>query len=214
MMAEKSKKRRTKIARQKLALRGSLWPDMDEDRLWRREKSDGWLSVPRTMPLLKQIMDILSKGKPVSSTYFDLWCRTYDDSFIVANKSREMAFFSGFTGERAERTWITRMRILAELGFIDIAEGPNGPISYVLIYNPYQVVMKHFQDGSINVASFNALKQRMIEIGAQDLDEAETEIKSAPKSAKGVSAQELDDLLNKPITTRRRRRRRKPAAAA
>ena len=204
MMAEKSKKRRTKIARQKLALRGSLWPELDEDRLWRREKSDGWLSVPRTMPLFKQIMDNLSKGKPVSSTYFDLWCRTYDDSFIVANKSREMAFFSGFTGERAERTWTSRMRILAELGFIDIAEGPNGPISYVLIYNPYQVVMKHFQDGSINVASFNALKQRMIEIGAQDLDEAETDAKSAPKSTKGKSSEKLDKLLRKPGTTRRR----------
>ena len=214
MMAEKSKKRRTKIARQKLALRGSLWPELDEDRLWRREKSDGWLSVPRTMPLFKQIMDNLSKGKPVSSTYFDLWCRTYDDSFIVANKSREMAFFSGFTGERAERTWTSRMRILAELGFIDIAEGPNGPISYVLIYNPYQVVMKHFQDGSINVASFNALKQRMIEIGAQDLDEAETDAKSAPKSTKGKSSEKLDKLLRKPGTTRRRTRRRKPAATA
>jgi hypothetical protein len=62
-MAEESKKRRTKIARQKLALRDSLWPKLDEDRLWRREISDGWLSVPRAMPLLMQIMDNLSKGK-------------------------------------------------------------------------------------------------------------------------------------------------------
>jgi hypothetical protein len=69
-----------------------------------RAHSDGWLSIPRAMPLLLQIMDNLSKGKPVSSAYLDLWCRTYDDSLIVANKSREMAFFSGFTGERAERT--------------------------------------------------------------------------------------------------------------
>lgn len=206
-MAEESKKRRTKIARQKLALRGSLWPKLDEDRLWRREISDGWLSVPRAMPLLMQIMDNLSKGKPVSSTYFDLWCRTYDDSFIVANKAREMAFFSGFTGERAERTWASRMRILEELGFIDIAEGPNGSISYVLIYNPYQTVMKHFQAGSINAASFNALRQRMIEIGAQDLDEAKTDA----KSAKSKSAEEL---LNKPVVARRRSRRRKPAATA
>ncbi len=154
-----------------------------------------------------QIMDNLSKGKPVSSTYFDLWCRTYDDSFIVANKAREMAFFSGFTGERAERTWASRMHILEELDFIGIAEGPNGRISYVLIYNPYQVVKKHFQAGSINAASFNALKQRMIEIGAQDLDEAEPDA----KSAKGKSAEEL---LNKPVAARRRSRRRKPAATA
>lgn len=178
-MAEVTKKQLTKIARQKLALRRSLWPNLDDSRLWTREKSVGWLSVPRPMPLLLQIMDYLSKGKPVSSTYLDLWCRTYDDSFLVANKAREMAFFSGFTGERAERTWASRMRILAELGFIDIAEGPNGSISYVLIYNPYQVVKEHVARGSINAATFNALKQRMIEIGAQDLDEAEPEAENA-----------------------------------
>jgi hypothetical protein len=139
-----------------------------------------------------QIMDNLSKGKPVSSTYLDLWCRTYDDSFVVANKAREMAFFSGFTGERAERTWASRMRILEELGFIAIAAGPNGPINYVLIYDPYQVVHTHYEKGRINAATYNALKARMIEIGAQDLDEAETEPKSAkPKPAKAASIKEL-----------------------
>jgi len=194
-----SKKRQTKIARQKLALRDSLWPKLDDNRLWMRERSDGWLSIPRSMPLLLQIMDNLSKGKPVSSTYLDLWCRTYDDSFIVANKSREMAFFSGFTGERAERTWASRMRILADLGFIDIAEGPNGSISYVLIYNPYQVVRNHVEKGHINSATFNALKQRMIEIGAQDLDEPEV-VEKAPKVAKPKS---LAEILNRPVRAKR-----------
>jgi hypothetical protein len=174
-MAEENKKRQKKITRQKLALRNSLWPKLDESHLWHREQSYGWLNIPRPMPLLMQIMDNLSKGKPVSSTYLDLWCRTYDDSFIVANKAREMAFFSGFTGERAERTWMSRMRILQELGFIDIAEGPNGPISYVLIYNPYNVVRAHFDKGDIDTRTYNSLKARMIEIGAEDLDNAEAE---------------------------------------
>ena len=167
-MTEETKKRVKKIARQKLALRSSLWPALkpDDARLWMRERSDGWLSIPRAMPLLMQIMDNLSKGKPVSSTYLDLWCRTYDNSFIVANKAREMAFFSGFTGERAERTWASRMRILKDLGFIDIAEGPNGSISYVVIYNPYQVVRRHFEAGGIDARTYNSLKARMIEIGA------------------------------------------------
>ncbi|TWA44242.1 hypothetical protein FB008_1382 [Sinorhizobium medicae] len=164
-----SQKRLSKIARQKLAMRSGLWPELDDDRLWQREKSDGWLSIPRAMPLLLQIMDALSKGKPVSSTYLDLWCRTYDDSFVIANKDREMAFFSGFTGERAVRTWASRMRILKDLGFIDIKDGPNGPISYILIFNPYLVVRDHYKAGRVNEAFFNALGQRMIEIGAQDL---------------------------------------------
>lgn len=208
-MAEENKKRLKKITRQKLALRASLWPKLDDTRLWMRERSDGWLSVPRAMPLLMQVMDNLSKGKPVSSTYFDLWCRTYDDSFIVANKAREMAFFSGFTGERAERTWASRMRILNDLGFIDIAEGPNGPISYVLIWNPYQAVRRHHEEGRINTATYNALKQRMIEIGAQDLDEAEAAQDSLP--AKTPKKPGLDAALSRSARPVRRPGRR-PAA--
>lgn len=169
-MVTENKKRLSKIARQKIRMRASLWPGLDESQLWIREKSDGWLSVPRPMPLLLQIMDCLSKGKPISSTYLDLWCRTYDDSFVIANKDREMAFYSGFTGERAVRTWTTRMHILKDLGFIDVKEGPNGPISYILIFNPYLVVRQHHEAGSVNAAFFNSMTQRMIEIGAQDLD--------------------------------------------
>ena len=156
-MATESKKRLKKIVRQKIAMRASLWPDLDESRLWEREKSAGWLSVPRPMPLLLQIMDSLSKGKPVSSTYLELWCRTYDDSFVIATKHREMAYYSGFTGERAVRTWATRMHILRDLGFIDIKEGSNGPISYVLIFNPYLVVGEHHQAGHVNAAFFKEL---------------------------------------------------------
>lgn len=172
-MVAVNKKQRSKIARKKMEIRSSLWPDLDESRLWDRQKSDGWLSVPRPMPLLSQIMDSLSKGRPVSSTYLDLWCRTYDDSFVIASKHREMAYYSGFTGERAVRTWMTRMRILKDLGFIDIKEGPNGPISYVLLFNPYLIVREQQEAGCVNAALFNSLLERMIEIGAHDLDAPE-----------------------------------------
>ena len=182
-MATESKKRLSKIARQKLRMRDTLWPELDEARLWSRERSDGWLSVPRPMPLLMKIMDSLSKGKPVSSTYLDLWCRTYDDSFIIANKDREMAYFSGFSGERAVRTWTMRMRTLKDLGFIDIKSGPNGPISYVLIFNPYLVVRQLYDAGQINESFFNSLAQRMIEIGAHDLSDPPDEEEAKPSSA-------------------------------
>jgi len=181
-MAEENKRRSRNIAQHMLSLRNSLWPRLDTAKLWSRQKSDGWLSVPRPMPLLLQMMDNLSKGKPVAATYLDLWCRTYDDSFVIAGKHREMAFFAGFTGERAENTWASRMRKLAELGFIDIKDGPNGPISYVLIYNPYHIVRTHNEQGNISTAAYNALTQRMIEIRAQDLDEQEDAI-AIPKTA-------------------------------
>jgi hypothetical protein len=197
-LAEETKKRRKKVERQKLALRATLWPNLDTKRLWDRQLSDGWLSVPRSMPLLLQMMDHLSKGKPVSSTYLDLWCRTYDDSFVIANKSREMAFFSGFAGERAERTWLSRMRILEELGFISIAAGPNGPVSYVLIFNPYLVIKHLAATGRLSDAALNALKQRMIEIGAHDMDEPEAE--PEPERVTQPKKLALQDLLKKRVS--------------
>lgn len=189
-MVEYSKKRLKKIARQKLSIRQSMWPDLAEEQLWNREKTKGWLTVPRAMPLLLRIMDILApKGKPVSQTYLDLWCRTYDDSFVIVNKPREMAYYSGFSGERAERTWATRMRILAELGFIDIRPGTNGPIHYLLLYNPYRVITRHYKDGRVGDGAYNALKERVIEIRADEFDAelAPAKARPGPRKAKARS---------------------------
>ena len=168
-MPTPTRKRLSAIQRQQLQLRNDLWPSLDESTLWARDKADGWLSVPRAMPLILQTMDSMSKGKPISGAYLDLWFRTYDNSFVIVNKEREMAFYAGFSGERGVRTWVSRIKILKELSFIDVKEGPNGPVSYILIRNPYLALQSHHAKGQIADVYMNALKQRMIEIGAKDL---------------------------------------------
>lgn len=168
-----NKKQVSKIARQKREIRKSVWPELDESDLWLYKNSDGWLTIPRAMPLLLRIMDMLApKGKPISHTYLDLWCRTFDDAFVIVSNPREMAYYSGFSGERAEGTWASRMRILKELGFIDFREGASGPMNYVLIFNPYQIIKRHHEEGNLNNAAFTALKTRAIEIKATDLEDA------------------------------------------
>lgn len=161
----------SKIADRRRQLRQSLWPDVSDDDLWDRKTSKGWLSVPRTMPIILRTMDMLApKGKPVSATYLDLWCRTYDDSFVTVAKPREMAYFAGFTGERAHHTWVSRVRQLQELGFIQYKGGASGPVNYVLLLNPYQVIQKHVQADNLREEAANALQERMIEVGALDWD--------------------------------------------
>ena len=45
---------------------------------------DGFASVPHSMPLLMNIMDDLSgKGFPVGQVCFDMWCRLFDECFLV-----------------------------------------------------------------------------------------------------------------------------------
>lgn len=161
----------TKIADRKLKLRQKLWPDTTDDDLWHRKTAKGWLTVPRTMPIILRTMDMLApKGKPVSATYLDLWCRTYDDSFVTVSKPREMAYFAGFTGERAHHTWVSRVRQLQELGFIEYKGGASGPVNYVLLLNPYRVIRQHIEAGVLREDAANALQERMIEVGATDWD--------------------------------------------
>lgn len=173
-MAGPNKKQQSKIQKQKLAMRAKLWPELDERQLWLRANTDGWLTVPRSLPLILRIMDMLApKGKPVSQTYLDLWCRTFDDGFVVVNDPRAMAYYSGFSGERAESTWKTRIQILKELGFIDIKGGASGPINYILINNPYHVIKRQYDAENVREDAYNALSSRAIEIRANDLEDIE-----------------------------------------
>jgi hypothetical protein len=120
---------------------------------------------------MMSIMDDLAKGQPVSSTYLELWCRTFDESFITLSKPREIAFHSGFYGQRAERTWRARLKILADLNFISLREGPSGPASYALIYNPYKVIQWHHHEkhDGLREDKYNALMDRALEIGDESL---------------------------------------------
>lgn len=171
-MSGQGKGRREQIIQKQLALRAQLWPDLNDSMIWERTKKDGFATIPRTMPIILQIMDDMSKTKPISSTYFELWCRAYDECFVTLSKSDEIAFHAGFSGQRALSTWRGRLKILHDLGFIDIKPGPNGQMSYALIMNPYVVIKKlHAKKHTgISSASYNALFARAIEIGAKDLN--------------------------------------------
>lgn len=164
--------RNEKIGQKRIKLRNDIFPQVREDDLWLRKKSTGFMTIPRALPLLMALMDRLSKGKPVSATYLELWCRMYDECFAIL-KPREMAYHSGFSGQRAEQTWSERMKILQKLGFIDIAPGAEGAFGYAVVRNPYKVLESYFKDGhpGLDAAAYNALRQRVGEIGAKDLDD-------------------------------------------
>ena len=162
---------RKRIAKRQLELRDRLWPDLPQERLWTRHTRDGFTTLPKAMPLILSIMDDLANGQPVSMTYLELWCRTFDENFVTLSKPREIAFHSGFHGQRAERTWRARLNILADLGFIGLQEGPSGPASYALIYNPYKVIQEHHarRTSGLRTDKYHALLDRALEIGDESL---------------------------------------------
>jgi hypothetical protein len=152
------------------ALRENFWPKVEEDDLWLRTKRTGFTTIPRTMSLIGRLIDQLSgKGFPLFSTYFSLWCRVYDEAFVEIRNERELAFESGFSGPRGEVTWRSRMRRLQELGFVDIKPGLASDLQYVLIWNPIKVIARAYE-GEVSNLAYSALKVRLVEIGATDLD--------------------------------------------
>ena len=164
-------KTRTILARQ-LEARAKIWPDITNLMLWDRNERDGFSTVPRAMPLIMNVMDGLSdKGFPVGQTYLELWCRLYDELFLTLNRPEEMAFYAGFTGQRAVRTWKDRVKRLADLGFIDLKSGPLGDMSYAIFFNPYHVIKRAYLRGEVQEDKYRALVIRANEIGAFDLDD-------------------------------------------
>ena len=153
-------------------LRARLWPDLSEDELWDHKKFGGFTSIPRTMPIILSIINDLTKGTPASSTYLELWCRAFPEMYVSLAKPDEHAFYSGFIGQRARRTWMDRIRKLRDLGFIYVAEGSAGELSHSVIINPHIALkrLKERKQPGLSTAKYNALIERANDIGATDVD--------------------------------------------
>nr|WP_245276251.1 hypothetical protein [Mesorhizobium sp. LNHC220B00] len=154
-------------------MRKQVFGELDPSYIWHRKAAKGFTTIPRTMPLLGAIMDGLSgKGKPLSTVYLELWCRSNDDGFVTLSKQAETAYASGFCGERAVSTWKERVRRLEELDFLKTKPGVSGNLHYVQLWNPYRVVKHHRDQDTPGFRHdlYNALVERALDIGATDLD--------------------------------------------
>jgi hypothetical protein len=166
-----ARKPRKKIEQRQLELRNRLWPDITDDHIWRRQRHDGFTTIPRTMPLILSIMNDLA-GEPVAMAYLELWGRAFDEGFVTLSKPREIAFHAGFDGQRGERTWRGKMKALDNLGFIKTQEGASGMMTYALILNPYLVIrrLRDQRARGLREDKYNALVDRAGEIGADDFN--------------------------------------------
>jgi hypothetical protein len=168
------------IAKKQLAIRDMHWPNA-QPWLWDRKSNKGFATIPKTMPLILKIMDEMTNRAPVSATYLALWCQTWDNSFVVINRPGELAYASGFSGQRDQYTWSGRMKKLQELHFIDIKPGAGFDLKNVLIFNPHFVLRYHHaaKTPGLIAASYNTLMELAFDIGAKDMLE-ETPLPPAP----------------------------------
>lgn len=174
---------RKTISENEIDLRNSMWPDA-EDRLWHRKAYGGFITIPKTMPLLGRLMDEMSKNYPVSATYYALWAWTWDNNaFLRLNKLDELAFAAGFSGQRGVRTLQDRLKRLEALGFVELKAAGNNKMAFAFLPNPHTVIFKHFDAltspsataadkelaRGLQEATFNAFLARAQELGCKDV---------------------------------------------
>ncbi len=177
--AKQTKVRLSKAKESTLKMRKHLWPEIPDSKLWLREDrtKKGYTTIPRTMPLLVNLIGDVSKhvtdGKsvPAGKSYLVLWCRVFDEGYLKIENEAVAALEAGYAGERNVSTWREHLRVLKELGFIDHKEGPASPFQNILIFNPYHVVKTLYEKGWLQQAAYTAIFQRASEIGATDLDD-------------------------------------------
>lgn len=155
-----------KMKTKRLELRNRIFGDIDPKTLWDRQKEKGFTTIPRTLSLIMNMMDILSKGKPASKAYFTLWCRAFDEMTVTIKNESEYAFESGFGGQRAVITWRERMATLEELGFIKVKPGVVGKYGYVLLLDPHKIIEElYIKNKTILDTHYSFYHERCLEIG-------------------------------------------------
>lgn len=203
------RKARTILQRQ-LDARAKLWPEVSDEMLWTLD-SDGWVAMPRVMPLMLSIMDDMSeKGFPVGRAYLELWSRLREEGFLVLNRQEEMAFHAGFEGQRALRTWRDRISRLATMGFIDLKSGAFGDLSYAIVYNPFHVIKRSFISGKVAANKYQALIMRANEVGAWDFDDIDDQgnlIEEEDEEDEDEDAAKLSSAKQKAVSALRPQRK-------
>jgi hypothetical protein len=171
--SKQTQKRISKAKEDAIAMRKHLWPEVTDAQLWLLDdkKKKGFSSIPRTMPILMNIIgdaskQVSAKSVPAGRTYLVLWCRVFGEGIVKIENEMVAASEAGYTGERSISTWREHIRVLKELGFIDYKLGAAGPMQFILMLNPYRVAKALRAKQWIQEGHYTALLQRALEIGA------------------------------------------------
>jgi hypothetical protein len=158
--------RRPKMAERAQQLQELHFPNIDDFWLWHRKRNDGFITIPRTLPIVMQAIDAQSKGQPAGHTLFCLWARSPDHPVLAIDNTSTFAAEAGFVGERAVDTWRRRMKKLRDLKFIQTKPGASGEFHYVLLLNPNAVMEWMRSSGLVQSDLYSRFVERAADVGA------------------------------------------------
>ncbi|MBA5604951.1 hypothetical protein H3H36_06190 [Duganella sp. FT3S] len=175
------------------------FPNMPGVFVWRRKTNDGYTTIPRTLPIAMQAIDMQSKGQPAGHTLFCLWARSPDHPLITIENPGTFASEAGFIGERAVDTWRRRMKRLRDLWFIQTKPGASGEFHYVLLLNPNAAMEWMRGQGLMQDLLYARFIERAADVGAYGEIEAVREYWKAQQTAQ-LAAQQAALLAAQQVT--------------
>jgi hypothetical protein len=127
-----------KIADRRLDRRNALWPDAEG--LVFQPGGGGWARIPRTVPMIASLIDLLGGKEKAGRLYVALWAHEYGDGFVEVQDPAQVAFEAGYMTGRAERTFDERVALLEKLGFLRAATNGVRAHGFLLLLDPHVVV--------------------------------------------------------------------------
>ena len=176
-----AQKKGEKAKQTNIDLRKVHWADLKDEDIWllsNEHKRFGFAQVPRTLSLVINIINEIAKKKngkavPAGKTYFALWLHHYGEGLVRIASEAQIAYEAGYGGQRNVSTFRQHMEVLREIGFIDFRKGVKGPMHYVLLLNPYNV-MKRLREQKdetgeklVSDEQYAALVERVNDIGSR-----------------------------------------------
>lgn len=144
------------------------FPNVSPVFIWDRDTSKRGRTIPRTLPIAMQAIDMQSKGQPAGHTLFCLWARSPNHPLLVIENPAVFAGEAGFLGARAVDTWRKRMKRLRDLSFIASKPGPSGEFHYVFLLNPNAILEWMRLSKKLSDEIYGRFLDRLAELGPLD----------------------------------------------
>lgn len=140
-MTDKAKHAQAK----RLDTRKELWPDADPIVFDTSDRSTkGYAQIPRVVPLVARLINDVGGHENAGPLYQVLWAHDWGQGIVMDVHVKTLLYEAGYPGkgDRLERTWKERIKILEKYGFIKTAKKGFDDYGFILLVDPYLAALK------------------------------------------------------------------------
>jgi hypothetical protein len=157
--------------------RSTFWPGevpwLGADR---QSGERAWMSAPRSITLVLNLIDRLGGDLAPSFVYLELLARHRGQGVVEIVDEFEIAYACGYESARRDRTWRERMGKLNELGFIRGQEVDGKPYGLVYLVHPTVAIQRLHEKNLLPASWWATYRKRQIANNERSYDDLMEEL--------------------------------------